>query len=71
MDKIVFLDIDGPVIPGRVHDGALCSDFRSRFAKDSIECLNILCEQTYSCAKVMGGSPTRMRRISSPLIIFK
>ena len=46
MDKIVFLDIDGPVIPGRVHNTALCSELRSRFAKDSIEYLNILCEQT-------------------------
>jgi len=46
MDKIVFLDIDGPVIPGRIYDTPLCSDYRSRFAKDCIERLNLLCEKT-------------------------
>lgn len=46
MQKIIFLDIDGPVIPGRVYSRNVYPELRMIFAKDSIQLVNQLCEST-------------------------
>lgn len=44
MNKIVFLDIDGPIIP--VNAPRIQSIFRTTFLPESIEYLNLLCDVT-------------------------
>lgn len=46
MQKIIFLDIDGPVIPGRLCTHNSMPELRLIFAKDSIQLLNELCDST-------------------------
>ena len=52
MNKIIFLDIDGPVIP--IDVPVRDSVFRTVCNKDSIEYLNLLCNET--SAKVVTNS---------------
>lgn len=52
MNKVIFLDIDGPVIP--IDVPVRESVFRTTYNPDSIEYLNLLCEETG--AKVVTNS---------------
>ncbi len=52
MNKIIFLDIDGPVIP--INVPIVDSIYRTVYEKDSIEYLNLLCEEAN--AKVVTNS---------------
>ncbi len=53
--RIIFLDIDGPVIPGHLYiKDRFCSYYRTTFSKDSINCINWLCKE--SGAKVVTNS---------------
>lgn len=52
MNKVIFLDIDGPVIP--IDVSVRESVFRTTYNPDSIQYLNLLCEETG--AKVVTNS---------------
>lgn len=52
MNKIIFLDIDGPIIPIDVPPAK--SIFRTTFLPESIEYLNLLCE--FTGAKIVTNS---------------
>lgn len=52
MNKVIFLDIDGPVIP--IDVSVYESVYRTTYNSDSIEYLNILCNETG--AKVVTNS---------------
>ena len=57
MNKVIFLDIDGPVIP--IDVPTRDSVFRTVCNKDSIEYLNLLCDETG--AKVVTTVCTTMK----------